>query len=157
MAGFMIAAELAQRRFVELKKNLAQCLGFRMPSGETLSVDLTQRADERVPVLMADFAVVIAVAIVETCFAHGALHYSCSLRASSRLDQMAILRRNRDIKVGAYRTTRRPWPAPGAKQGAFGQGRCSARIIAICAIIVIASNEGRSLVASNVDVGYWHI
>jgi hypothetical protein len=91
---FMIAAELTQRRFVELKQNLAECLGFRMPGGETLSVNLAQRADHRVSVFVADFTVVVAVAIVETRFAHGALQCTCSLRASACLDQMAILRRN---------------------------------------------------------------
>jgi hypothetical protein len=101
VAGFVIAAELAQRRFVQLKKNLAQCLGFRMPSGETLSVNITQRANDRVSVFVADFSVVVTVAIVETCFAHGALHCAYSLRASSCLDRMAILRRNRGIKAGA--------------------------------------------------------
>ena len=70
----MIAAELAQRSFVELKKNLAQCLGFRVPGGETLSVNLAQRVDGRVSVFVADFAVMVAVAIVETGFAHAALH-----------------------------------------------------------------------------------
>ena len=74
----MIAAELAQRRFVQLKKNLAQCLGFRMTGGKALSVNLTQRGDEGVPVLLADFAVVVAVAIVETGFAHRTLHWIAS-------------------------------------------------------------------------------
>ena len=70
----MIAAELAQRRFVQLEKNFAQCFGFRMPGGETLSVNVTQRLDGRVSVFVADFTVVVVVTIVETCFAHGALH-----------------------------------------------------------------------------------
>jgi hypothetical protein len=74
----MIAAELAQRSFVQLKKNLAQCLGFRMPGGETLSVNLTQRVDGRVSVFVADLTVVVAVSIVETCVAHGALHCAYS-------------------------------------------------------------------------------
>ena len=70
----MISAELAQRRFVQLKQNLAQLLGCRITSGETLSVNLTQGANEGVSVLVADFAIVVAVAIVETCLAHAALH-----------------------------------------------------------------------------------
>ena len=74
----MIAAELAQRSFVQLKKNLAQRLGFRMPGGETLPVNLTQRVDGRVSVFVADFTVVVAVSIVETCVAHGALHCAYS-------------------------------------------------------------------------------
>ncbi len=91
----MIAAELAQRRFVQLEKDLAQCFGFGMPGSKALSVNLAQRADARVSVFVADFTVVVAVAIVETCAAHGALHCAYSGRASSHRDQMAILRCNR--------------------------------------------------------------
>ena len=74
MAGFVVTAELAQRSFVQLEKDLAQGPGFRMPGGETLSVNLAQRMDGRISVFVADFTVVVAVAIVETCVAHGALH-----------------------------------------------------------------------------------
>jgi hypothetical protein len=112
----MIAAELAQRRFVQLKKNLAQCLGFRMPSGETLSVNLTQRVDGRVSVFVADITVVVAVAIVETCAAHGALHCAYSERASSCLVQMAILRRNRGIKAGPIAQPCKRCPVSVARQ-----------------------------------------
>jgi hypothetical protein len=59
----------------QLKKNLAQLLGRSITGGKILSVNLAQRADEGVSVLVADFAVVVAVAIVETGFAHAALHY----------------------------------------------------------------------------------
>jgi hypothetical protein len=45
---------------------------------ETLSVNLAQRADEGVSVLVADFAILVAMAIVETCLAHAALHYARS-------------------------------------------------------------------------------
>src|SRR6516162_2501157 len=68
VAGLMIAAELAHRRFVQLKQNFTQLLGFRITGCEASSVNLAQRADEGV-----------AVAIVETCLAHAALH-----RARSR-------------------------------------------------------------------------
>jgi hypothetical protein len=44
-------------------------------------------------VLVADFAVVVAVAIVETCLAHAALLVPRTT-ASFRRDQMAILRCN---------------------------------------------------------------
>jgi hypothetical protein len=113
----MITAELAQRRFVQLKKNLAQCLGFRMPGSETLSVNLTQRLDGRASVFVADFTVVVAVAIVETGVAHGALHCAYSVRASYCLDQMAILHRNRGSRRGLIVQTCRPWPVSGAGQG----------------------------------------
>jgi hypothetical protein len=69
----MIAAELAQRRFVQLMKNLAQLFGFRITGGETRSVNPTQCADKRVAVFVADFTILVAVVIVETCPAHGAL------------------------------------------------------------------------------------
>jgi len=59
----MIAAELAHRRFVQLKQNFTQLLGFRITGCETLSVNLAQRADEGVPVLVADFAVLVAVIV----------------------------------------------------------------------------------------------
>ena len=70
----MIAAELAQRRLVQLKQDFAQLLGRGITRGKTLSVNLAQRADEGVAVLVADFAVVVAMAIVETGLAHAALH-----------------------------------------------------------------------------------
>jgi hypothetical protein len=44
-------------------------------------------------VLVADFAIVVAVAIVETCLAHAALPVPRTT-ASSRCDQMAISHRN---------------------------------------------------------------
>ena len=83
----MIAAKLAQRRLVQLKQNLAQLLGFRITGCETLSV-LTQHADEGVSVLVADFVVLVAVAIVETGLAHAALH-GAQGAASSRSGEVA--------------------------------------------------------------------
>src|SRR5215471_17916900 len=74
MAGLMITAELAQRCFVQLKQNLAELLGVRIASRETLAVYLAQRANEGVSVFGADFSVLVAVAIVESCLAHAALH-----------------------------------------------------------------------------------
>src|SRR5712691_6014690 len=50
----MIAAELAHRRFVQLKQNFTQLLGFRITGCEALSVNLAQRADEGVSMLVAD-------------------------------------------------------------------------------------------------------
>src|SRR5436190_24156261 len=70
----MITAELAQGRLIQVKQNLAQLLCFRIASCETLPVNLTQRTDEGVSVFGADFAVGVAVAIVETCLAHATLH-----------------------------------------------------------------------------------
>src|ERR1700730_17317015 len=81
VAGLMIAAELAQRGLVQLKQNLAQLLGFGIAGCETLSVNLAQRADQGVSVLVADFAVLVTVAIVETCLAHAALHYARASRS----------------------------------------------------------------------------
>jgi hypothetical protein len=70
----VIAAELAQRRFVQLMKDLAQFLGPGVTGCETLSVNLAQRLDKCVSVLVADFAIVVAVAIVETGLVHAVLH-----------------------------------------------------------------------------------
>ena len=78
VAGFMIAAELAQRRLVELKQDFAQLLGLGIAGGEARSVDLAQRAHERIAVLVADFAVVVAMTIVQTWLAHAALHGGAS-------------------------------------------------------------------------------
>jgi hypothetical protein len=85
----MIAAELAQRRLVQLKQNLAQLLGFEIAGCETLSIHLSQRADEGVAVLVADFAILVAVTIVETCLAQAALHGAQGAAASSRTGEMA--------------------------------------------------------------------
>jgi len=74
MVGLMIAAELAQRRLVQLMQDIAQLLGRGITGSKTWSVNLAQRADEGVAVLVADFAVVVAVAIVETGFTHVSLH-----------------------------------------------------------------------------------
>src|SRR3954469_23917870 len=70
MAGFMIAAELAQLRLVQLKQDFAQLFGGGITGGKTLSVNLAQGADEGVAVLVADFAVMVAVAIFDTCITH---------------------------------------------------------------------------------------
>jgi hypothetical protein len=67
----MIAAKLVQRRL--LQQSLTQLLGFRIAGGEILSVNFTPRADEGVSVFPADFAILVAVAIVETCLAHAAI------------------------------------------------------------------------------------
>ena len=69
----MIAAELAERRLVQLKQDFAELLGFGVAGCKTLSVNLSQRADEGVSVFAADFAILVAVAVVETCLAHAAL------------------------------------------------------------------------------------
>lgn len=59
VAGLVIAAELAQRRLVQLKQNLAQLLGFGIAGCETLSVNLSQRADEDISVFAADLAILV--------------------------------------------------------------------------------------------------
>jgi hypothetical protein len=72
----VIAAELAWRSLIELKHYLTQFRGFRIPGRKTLPVHFTERADERVAVLAADFVILVAVASVETWFAHAALPLS---------------------------------------------------------------------------------
>jgi hypothetical protein len=65
VAGLMIAVELAQRCLVQLKQNLAQFLGLGITGCETLSVNLPERADQGVPVFVADLAIPVAVAAIE--------------------------------------------------------------------------------------------
>src|SRR3979490_124721 len=55
-----------------MKHYLAQFRGFRIPGRKTLPVNFTQRADESVAVLAADFTILVAMAMVETWFAHAA-------------------------------------------------------------------------------------
>src|SRR5579864_6237209 len=73
MAGLMIAAELTERRLVQLHQDFAQRFGRGITGSETLSINLAQRPDEGVAMLVADFTIVIAVTIVETGLAHAAL------------------------------------------------------------------------------------
>src|SRR4029077_14075415 len=73
MAGLVIAPELAQRRLVQVGQNVAQFLGRGITGCEARAGDLAQRADEGVAVLVADFAILVAVAIVEAGLAHAAL------------------------------------------------------------------------------------
>jgi hypothetical protein len=103
----MIAAELAQRSFVELKKNLAQCQGFRIPGGETLPINLTQGVDGRVAVFVADFTVVVAVAIVETCVAHHG-----ALRCAYSSESILLPRPNGNLA---------PQPEPASPEGGLAQ------------------------------------
>src|SRR5579863_6167719 len=74
MAGLVIAAELAERRLVELRQDFAQLLGRGIAGGKTLAINLAQGADEGVAMLVVDVTVVVGVAIVETGLAHAALH-----------------------------------------------------------------------------------
>ena len=78
VAGLIIAAEFIKRRLVQLKQNFAELFGFKIAGCETLSVNLTLRVDEGVSVFGAGLAVLVAVAVVETCLAHAAL--LCSAR-----------------------------------------------------------------------------
>src|SRR5258708_35843553 len=56
-----------------MKHYLTQFRGFRIPGRKTLPINFTQRADNGVAVLAADFAILGAVTSVETWFAHAAL------------------------------------------------------------------------------------
>ena len=73
MTGFEVAAKLAQRCLVQVKHDLAQRVGWGIAGGKTLPVNLAQGADQGGPMLVADFAIVVALAIVETRLAHAAL------------------------------------------------------------------------------------
>src|SRR5438552_7355851 len=92
----MIAAELTERRLVQLKQNLPQLLGFGIAGCETLPVNLSQRADEGVSVFGADFAILVAVAIIETCLAHAAPPCAAA-------DSILRPRLKRNLKVGPCR------------------------------------------------------
>jgi hypothetical protein len=74
VAGLMIPAKLAQRCLVQLQQDLAQLLSFGITRSETLPVNISQRTDDGVSVFAADFTVRVAVAVIETCLAHAALH-----------------------------------------------------------------------------------
>jgi hypothetical protein len=74
--------------------------GFRIPGGKTLSGNFAQRADGGVSVFAADFTILVAVAIVETCLA---MLLSIVPTASSRRDRMATKLRSRN---GIIRTMR---------------------------------------------------
>jgi hypothetical protein len=89
-----------------VRKYLAKFLGRGITSGKPLSVNLAQTADKGVSVFVADFAIVVAVAIVETCLTHAVLSLCPQATAFSRWDQMAILRRN----------TSQSWPLSSAQE-----------------------------------------
>jgi hypothetical protein len=95
--------EAGSTTFRSAEEELRSVSWFQDVRSETLSVNLTQRVDGRASVFVADFTVVVAVAIVQAGFAHAALHCAYSQRASSCLDQMAILHRNQGSRR-AYRT-----------------------------------------------------
>jgi hypothetical protein len=69
MTGLVVAAKLAQRCLVQVKKNIAQLVGWGITGGKTWPVNLAQGADGSGTVLVADFAILLVV--VETCLAHG--------------------------------------------------------------------------------------
>ena len=83
MAGLVIAAELAERRLVQLNHDFAQLLGRGITGSKPWSVNLAQRTDEGIAMLVADFTIVVAVAVVETGFAHAALRGAYPVTASS--------------------------------------------------------------------------
>ena len=82
--SFIIAAELAQRRLVQLEQDLTYLFCFGIAGCEILPVDLSQRADENVSVFRTDFAITFAVAIVEPCLIHAAALRGQKPAASSR-------------------------------------------------------------------------
>jgi hypothetical protein len=67
MVRLVVAAELAWRSLTELQHYVTRLRGFLIPGGKTLSVNFAQRADGGVSVFAADFTILVAVAIVETC------------------------------------------------------------------------------------------
>jgi hypothetical protein len=61
---FVIVNQLPQRCIVELLNHIAELGCIRLACGEGRAVNLAQRADQRVAVLFADLAVLVAVALV---------------------------------------------------------------------------------------------
>jgi hypothetical protein len=109
-----------------MKKYLAQFLGFRITGCKALSVNLTHRADESVAVLVADFAVVVAVAIVETCLAHAALLVPRERQhppAGTYWQSCAATHQNRTIERSYM-----PWSISGAGQGLLSAHAFAARL-----------------------------
>jgi hypothetical protein len=84
---------------------------------EALSVNLTQHADRGVTVLVADFAIVVAVAIVQTCLAQ-LLSTVAARDTSSRRAEMAT-------KLSAV------WSIAISAFGTKPTCRCSRRMSAI--------------------------
>src|SRR5437764_10920176 len=89
VAGLMIPAKLAERGLVQLQQDLAKLVSSGVAGCEALTINLPQRTEQRMSVFAADFAIVVAVAVVETCLAHAALLLCPQPRASSSGDQMA--------------------------------------------------------------------
>src|SRR4051812_31558583 len=94
MTGLVVAAELAQRRLVQIKHDIAELVGWGIAGGKTLPVNLAQRADGGGAVLVADFTILLAV--VRTCLAHAALP-CVGLEASSGWGGMAIVHCNHEL------------------------------------------------------------
>ena len=88
--------DLRRGRTPDVNPSLDRCRGATC--GETLSVP-TQHADEGVSVLVADFVVLVAVAIVETGLARAALHGA----------QGAASSRSGDVATKAQRTGGLVW------------------------------------------------
>src|SRR5258705_7296421 len=94
MTGLVVAAKLAQRCLVQVKKNIVQRVGWGITGGKALPVNLAQRADGGGAVLVADFTILLAV--VETCLTHAALPCA-DVETSTRRGEMAILHCNHGL------------------------------------------------------------
>jgi hypothetical protein len=73
VSGAVIAAQLAKRCLIQLMQNFAERSRIRITRRETFSVDLAERADQRVAVFFADFAILVAVASIEPWLFHDSL------------------------------------------------------------------------------------
>src|SRR6476620_8054730 len=70
MPGVVIAPQLAQRRLVQLKQDLAEFCRIRITGRETLAVKLAQCTDQCVAVLLADRAILVPMAAIQAWFLH---------------------------------------------------------------------------------------
>src|SRR5947199_7384889 len=75
MARFMVATELAQRSLIQYTQNFAELFGFRVTGRKPPPVNLAQGPDQCIAVLVADFAILVAMSIVgiRHCFSPASL------------------------------------------------------------------------------------
>jgi hypothetical protein len=86
MPGVVVAAQLAQRRLIQLEQDLTELGRIRIAGGKTLPVDLAQRADKRVAVLFTDPAILVPVAAIQAVF----LHVSLPMRRLRALERSVL-------------------------------------------------------------------
>src|SRR4029079_1308874 len=90
MPGVVIATQLAQRRLVQLMQDLAELGRVRIAGGKALAVDLAQRSDQRIAMLLADRATLVPMATIKARFLHVSLPAVRLVRGDSLLPMELI-------------------------------------------------------------------